>query len=63
MGSHRHCEPRIAALDVRPDPARLTEWAGAGVTDVIYGLPDRGEADVMTYLDRLAAKLSLSPST
>ena len=49
--------PRIVALDVRPDPDRLTRWAEAGVTDALYGMPDREPSEVLAYLDRLAGKL------
>jgi probable F420-dependent oxidoreductase len=49
--------PRIVALDVRPDADRLQAWAAAGVTDVVYGLPDRDAAEIAGYLDRLAGKL------
>jgi hypothetical protein len=45
------------ALDVRPDPDRLARWADAGVTDALYGMPDRETSEVLSYLDRLAAKL------
>lgn len=50
--------PRVVALDGKPDPQRLTEWQEAGVTDVLYGLPDKSEAEVLAYLDRLAGKLA-----
>ncbi len=53
----REGAPRVVALDFKPDPERLARWAEAGVTDVLYGLPDKPEADVLAYLDRLAAKL------
>jgi probable F420-dependent oxidoreductase len=49
--------PRIVALGTRPDPAGLAQWAAAGVTDVVYGLPDREPSEVLGYLDRLVAKL------
>jgi probable F420-dependent oxidoreductase len=49
--------PRIIALDVRPDPDRLARWAEAGVTDALYGMPDRAPDEVLAYLDRLSAKL------
>ncbi|MFC9994801.1 LLM class F420-dependent oxidoreductase [Nocardia sp. NPDC127526] len=49
--------PRVVALDFKPDPDRLARWAEAGVTDVLYGLPDKPEADVLAYLDRLTGKL------
>lgn len=56
--SGREGRPRVVALDGKPDPQRLTEWQEAGVTDVLYGLPDKPEADVLAYLDRLAGKLA-----
>ncbi len=52
--------PRVVALDGKPDTARLTEWEAAGVTDALYGLPDKSEPEVLAYLDRLAAKLGLT---
>ncbi|WP_280264150.1 LLM class F420-dependent oxidoreductase [Nocardia wallacei] len=54
----RSGRPRVVALDGKPDPQRLAEWETAGVTDVLYGLPDKPESDVLAYLDRLAAKLA-----
>jgi len=56
----RDGEPRIIALDGKPDPARLENWADIGVTDVLYGTPDRSEEDVLGYLERLAGKLGIS---
>jgi probable F420-dependent oxidoreductase len=52
--------PRVVALDVRPDQARLAEWAAGGVTDVVYGLPQRANEEIFGYLDRLAEKLDLA---
>lgn len=49
--------PRVTALDIRPDPDRLREWSDAGVTDVVYGLPDKPEPDVLAHLTRLRTKL------
>jgi probable F420-dependent oxidoreductase len=51
--------PRVVALDGKPDAERLAQWAAGGVTDVIYGLPDRSEDEIAGYLDRLVAKLEL----
>ena len=45
------------ALGLRPDGAVLAEWGGGGVTDVLYGLPDKDAAEIPGYLDRLRAKL------
>jgi alkanesulfonate monooxygenase SsuD/methylene tetrahydromethanopterin reductase-like flavin-dependent oxidoreductase (luciferase family) len=52
--------PRVVAIDAtRPDPERLAAWEAAGVTDVLYGLPDKPTPDVLAYLDRLAGRLGL----
>jgi probable F420-dependent oxidoreductase len=50
--------PRVVALDGRPDEERLFRWREGGVTDVLYGLPDRDAQEIPPYLDRLAAKLA-----
>ena len=49
--------PRVVALAGRPDEGLLAEWAAGGVTDVVYGLPDRAADEIPGYLDRLAGKL------
>ncbi|MGV9666481.1 LLM class F420-dependent oxidoreductase [Nocardia niigatensis] len=54
----REGAPRVVALAYKPDPDKLAAWAEAGVTDVLYGLPDKSEAEVLAYLDRLAGKLA-----
>lgn len=54
----REGTPRVVALAHKPDPETLSAWAEAGVTDVLYGLPDKPEPDVLAYLDRLAGKLT-----
>jgi probable F420-dependent oxidoreductase len=54
----REGAPRVVALDVRPDSERLEQWRAGGVTDVLYGLPDRDEDEIPGYLDRLSAKLA-----
>jgi probable F420-dependent oxidoreductase len=51
--------PAIAALSGRPDPDVLRSWDEAGVTEAIFGMPDRSPAEVTAYLERLAAKLAL----
>jgi probable F420-dependent oxidoreductase len=56
-GAERNGAPRVVALDTRPDPDRLAQWRDGGVTDVVYGLPDRDAADIPGYLDRVRAKL------
>lgn len=55
----RSGSPRIVILDGKPDPAKLAHWSQIGVTDVVYGMPDRSEEEVVAYLERLAGKLSV----
>jgi len=50
--------PQIVALDFKPDPEKLARWADLGVTEVLFGLPDRSEAEVASYVERLAGKLA-----
>jgi probable F420-dependent oxidoreductase len=50
--------PQIVALDSKPDPEKLARWADLGVTEVLFGLPDKSEADVAAYVERLAHKLA-----
>lgn len=50
--------PRVVALDFKPDTERLAQWAAAGVTDVLYGLPDKSEPEIRSYLQRLSDKLA-----
>jgi hypothetical protein len=46
------------ALDFKPDPDKLARWADLGVTEVLFGLPDKSEAEVAGYVERLAGKLA-----
>ncbi|MET8778411.1 LLM class F420-dependent oxidoreductase [Nocardia sp. NPDC050713] len=50
--------PEIIALAGRHDAAQLARWAELGVTEAVFGLPDRGAEEVRAYLERLAGKLS-----
>src|SRR5215813_9729274 len=50
--------PQIVALDFKPDPEKLAHWAELGVTEVLFGLPDKSEAEVAAYVERLAGKLA-----
>ena len=50
--------PQIVALDFKPDPDKLARWAELGVTEVLFGLPDRDEDQIAGYVDRLAGKLA-----
>lgn len=56
---------REGAPDIRiliafkPDPDELMAWAEAGVTEFIWGVPDRSPDEVLASLDRLAGRLGL----
>ena len=50
--------PQIVVLELKPDPEKLARWAELGVTEVLFGLPDRSEAEVAGYVERLAGKLA-----
>lgn len=53
-------KPEISALGVRPDPENLAKLEAAGVTETIFGLPDRSPDEVEAWIHRLAGKLGLS---
>ena len=50
--------PQIVALDFKPDPDKLAHWTDLGVTEVLFGLPDKPEPEVAAYVERLAGKLA-----
>lgn len=45
-------------IAARPSPEDLASWAEAGATELIWGVPDKSEDEVLTYLDKLAARLN-----
>lgn len=49
--------PHVAVLAGRPNPEFMAAWAEAGVTEVLFGMPNRPADEVVAYLARLAAKL------
>ena len=53
--------PEVRVLAGKPDPELLAHWAGIGVTDVAFGMPDKSADEVAGYLSRLAGKLGLAP--
>ncbi|WP_327101580.1 TIGR03619 family F420-dependent LLM class oxidoreductase [Nocardia vinacea] len=55
----REGSPEIIALAGRHDAAQLARWAELGITEAVFGLPDREADDVRAYLTRLAGKLGL----
>ena len=51
-------DPEIVVINtVKPDPVLLEHWAEIGVSEVIFGLPDRSADEVVAFLGRLATKL------
>ncbi|MCW2814469.1 MAG: luciferase family protein [Nocardioides sp.] len=53
-------DPEIHVLiATRPSPEDLESWAAAGATDLIWGVPDKSADEVVSYLDRLAARTGL----
>ncbi|QWF23493.1 LLM class F420-dependent oxidoreductase [Nocardioides sp. LMS-CY] len=57
----REGRPEIRILIAfKPDPADLAAWADQGATELIWGVPDRSEDEVLASLDRLAGRLGLA---
>jgi probable F420-dependent oxidoreductase len=44
----------------KPNPEDLMAWAEAGATELIWGVPDKAEDEVLASLDRLAGRLGIS---
>ena len=44
----------------KPNPADLMAWAEPGATELIWGVPDKAEDEVLGSLDRLAGRLGLA---
>ncbi len=56
----RDGQPRIHALGTsKPTPGLLEAWEQAGVTDAIWGLPDRSPDEVVAAIGRQAERLGL----
>jgi probable F420-dependent oxidoreductase len=53
----REGQPQVHVLAGRPNPDVLAHWEQIGVTDVAFGMPDRTEDEVVSYLGRLAGRL------
>ena len=56
----RDGQPEVTALAGRVDTEQLASWAASGVTEVLYGLPDRSAEDVEAYIGKLAGRLGIS---
>jgi probable F420-dependent oxidoreductase len=54
--------PEVAVLAGKPDLDLLKRWEELGVSDVLFGMPDRPEDEVIAYLGRLAGKLGIDVS-
>ncbi|MFE3321216.1 TIGR03619 family F420-dependent LLM class oxidoreductase [Nocardia sp. NPDC059195] len=56
----REGTPRVIALAGRHDAEQLARWADLGVTEVVFGLPDKSADDVRGYLGHLGGKLAVA---
>jgi probable F420-dependent oxidoreductase len=57
----REGSPQIHALAVsKPTPELLAAWEAAGVTDAIWGVPDRSPEEVAASMERQSKRLGLS---
>ncbi|MEU4813626.1 TIGR03619 family F420-dependent LLM class oxidoreductase [Nocardia fluminea] len=56
----REGDPRVIALAGRHDAEQLARWADLGVTEVVFGLPDKSADDVRGYLGYLGGKLAVA---
>lgn len=52
----RSGRPEVVVLHPKPDDTMLAEWEAAGVTEVMMGLPDRDEKDVLAFIERRASQ-------
>ncbi|HEX4864207.1 MAG TPA: LLM class flavin-dependent oxidoreductase, partial [Acidimicrobiales bacterium] len=52
----RSGRPEVVVLHPKPDDTILAEWDAAGVTEVMMGLPDRDEPDVLAFIERRASQ-------
>jgi probable F420-dependent oxidoreductase len=57
--ARREGSPAVTALAGRPDLDELARWRDAGVTEVLFGLPDRSADDVAGYIGKLAGRLGI----
>ena len=57
----REGEPDVRVLVTkRPTEEDFADWAAAGASELIWGVPDADEATVLGYLDKMAGRLGLS---
>jgi probable F420-dependent oxidoreductase len=60
----RDGNPEVVILAGKPDADQLARWESGGVTEVLFGIPGKYQAEdeVAAYLARLAGKLGLPPA-
>jgi probable F420-dependent oxidoreductase len=58
----REGNPEIVIFAGKPDADQLAGWEAAGVTEVLFGIPDKyqAEEEVTAYLERLAGKVEIA---
>lgn len=57
----REGQPDVRILVAkRPTEEDFADWMAAGASELIWGVPDSDESAVLTYLDKMAARLGLS---
>lgn len=57
----RSGEPDVRVLiAMKPSPEDLATWADCGVTELIWGLPDKDADEVVAFIGRHGARLGLS---
>ena len=47
----------------KPTEDDFADWMSAEASELIWGIPDAEEKEVLVYLDKLAARLGLGGST
>ena len=45
----------------KPNPDDLVRWAEQGVSELIWGVPDKAPDEVIASLDRMADRLGIQP--
>ncbi len=55
-------QPEIVSISGKPDPERIAHLESIGVTECVFGMPDRSEDEVVAYLERTAGRLSITPA-
>ena len=54
----REGKDRLGEKVRQPDPEKLAHWKELGVTEVLYGFPDKPEEEIPGYIAHLAGKLA-----